>query len=263
MPAIAPLPDPRRQRQLETLIQRLGLPATMPVDYRLLNRALTHSSVSATDNYEQLEFVGDAVVRLLASEVLLTTYPAALVGEFAAIRSVLVSDRLLAALGDSFGLDRYLLVAASATQQRHGHRATLHDAARTRLLADALEAILGALYLSEPSLATLRPWLTPILRDKAAEIRQDPTYHNYKDALQAWTQKQFKILPEYRVRDTGAGYASAERFEAEVWLHEDRLGFGRGRSKKDAEQAAARTAFEAIQAQGLPLASLARLQPSP
>ncbi|NJK99940.1 MAG: ribonuclease III [Spirulinaceae cyanobacterium SM2_1_0] len=236
MPATVTLPDARRQKQLAILVQRLGLPATLPVDYHLLDCALIHSSFSPTENYEQLEFVGDAVVRLLASEVLLATYPTAAVGEFAAIRSVLVSDRVLADFGDHFGLDRYLLVSAAAANDHQGWRSRL---------ADAFEAVLGALYLSQPAMTQLRPWLSPLLRDKAAEIRRDPTLHNYKEALQAWTQGQFKVLPEYRVRESGAGYGSPERFEAEVWLHQELLGRGRGRSKKAAEQAAAKTAFVA------------------
>jgi len=67
--------DPRRQKQLKILIQKLGLPTTAPVDWSLLDLALTHPSISSTDNYEQLEFVGDSVVRLISAELLMEIYP--------------------------------------------------------------------------------------------------------------------------------------------------------------------------------------------
>jgi len=86
----------RRSRDLKKLVQRLGLTDTTNVDWNLLDLALTHPSASSVANYQQLEFVGDAVVRLAASELLLETYPEAPVGDFAAIRSILVSDRVLA-----------------------------------------------------------------------------------------------------------------------------------------------------------------------
>ena len=105
---------PRRQRQLQILVQKLGLPASAPVKWDLLDLALTHPTVSAQANYEQLEFIGDAVVRLVASEVLWETYPNSSVGEFAAIRSVLVSDRILASLSTQYSFELYLLVSGSA-----------------------------------------------------------------------------------------------------------------------------------------------------
>ncbi|HEY9596563.1 MAG TPA: ribonuclease III [Cyanophyceae cyanobacterium] len=229
--------DSRRQKQLQKFIQKLGLPEQTPVKWELLDRALTHPSISAEANYEQLEFVGDAVVRIAASELLFETYPNALVGEFAAIRSVLVSDRILAQIAQLYGLERYLLVSSSAACDRAGE---------TSRLADAFEAVLGALYLSTHTLELIRPWLDSHLQELAAEIRNDPARHNYKDALQEWSQAHYKTLPEYRLRETSSVHGDAHRFTAEVWLNERRLGEGTGRSKKAAEQAAAKQAFLAI-----------------
>ncbi|MGF1479602.1 MAG: ribonuclease III [Cyanophyceae cyanobacterium] len=222
--------DPRRDKQLRKLVQKLGVPET-PVEWGLLDLALTHPSFSQT-NYQQLEFVGDAVVRLAASEVLLETYPDELVGEFAAIRSILVSDRTLAEFAQKFGLERYLLLASSAAADSAG---------QTSRLADAFEAVLGALYLSTHTMALVRPWLDLMLKEKAAEVRADPARQNYKDALQEWSQSHYSLLPEYRVREAAA--ADNERFVAEVWLNQQCLGQGKGRSKKAAEQAAAKSAF--------------------
>lgn len=226
--------DPRRHKQLQKLIEKLGLPDGVSVQWSLLDLALTHPSISVDCNYEQLEFVGDAVVRMVASEFLLETYPKALVGEFAAIRSVLVSDRILAQLARTYGLDRYLLVSSSAASDTAGE---------TSRMADAFEALLGALYLSTHTLELIRPWLDPHLQRLAVEIREDPAHQNYKDALQEWTQAHYKLLPEYRLKETSLMHNDEHRFTAEVWLQGQRLGEGKGRSKKAAQQAAAKQAF--------------------
>ncbi|MGQ4649855.1 ribonuclease III [Lyngbya aestuarii] len=229
--------DPRRQKQLQKLLQKLGLPEDAPVQWALLDLALTHPSISAESNYEQLEFVGDSAVRLATSEFLFETYPDSLVGEFAAIRSVLVSDRILAELARIYGLDRYLLISSSAAGDPAGE---------TSRLADAFEAMLGALYLSTRTLQLVRPWLDPHLQKLATEVRQDPALQNYKDALQEWTQANYKILPEYRLTENIQVNDKTHRFTAQVWLQDRQLGQGKGRSKKAAEQAAAKQAFLAL-----------------
>lgn len=226
-----------RQKQLRQLVQKLGLPEQAPVQWALLDLALTHSSISPQANYEQLEFVGDAVVRTATSEFLFETYPDALVGEFAAIRSVLVSDRILAEIARIYGLERYLLVSGSAASDKAGE---------TSRLADAFEALLGALYLSTHTMELVRPWLDPHLQQLAAEVRQDPARQNYKDALQEWTQAHYKLLPTYRLKETSLVHGDDHRFTAQVWLQDQLLGEGQGRSKKAAEQAAAKQAFLAL-----------------
>ncbi|MBD1906975.1 ribonuclease III [Funiculus sociatus GB2-A5] len=229
--------DPRRQKQLEKLIQKLGLPEQAPVQWSLLDLALTHPTVSPSGNYEQLEFLGDAVVRMAASELLWEIYPNCSVGEFSAIRKVLVSDRTLARIADSYGLDRYLLVSESAAGDKAG---------LTSRMADAFEAVLGALYLSTHTLELVRPWLDPHFKYLSSEIRTDPAYQNYKDALQEWTQAHYQTLPEYRVKENRRFHGDPERFAAEVWFQGRLLGQGKGHSKKAAEQAAAKEAFLSI-----------------
>ena len=226
--------DPRRKRQLQQLIRKLGLPENAPVDWSLLDLALTHPSISPTKNYEKLEFVGDAVIRLVAAELLREIYPNESVGEFAAIRSIIVSDRFLAELAESYGIESYLVIGTNATGNPLG---------RQSWLADSFEAILGALYLSTHNVDLVRPWLDEALQAKAEQVKQDPARYNYKDALQEWTQGKYKILPEYRVRENTQSDSPESRFLAEVWLNNRCLGQGVGRSKKAAEQAAAKEAF--------------------
>ncbi|RUR83089.1 ribonuclease III [Chlorogloeopsis fritschii PCC 9212] len=231
---------PRRQRQLENLVKKFGFSAQAPIKWQLLDLALTHPTVSDSANYEHLEFVGDAVVRLVAAIVLWENYPDCPVGDYAAIRSVLVSDRILAQLARSYGLELYLLVAGSATADKVGQQSRL---------ADAFEAVLGALYLSTNNLDLIRPWLDSHFKELAAEIRLDPARLNYKAALQEWTQANFKVLPEYRVVEISQPQTNQDRFIAQVWLHGQKLGEGKGRSIKAAEQAAAKVAFSTIDTQ--------------
>ena len=177
---------------------------------------------------------------------MLETYPQESVGEFAAVRSILVSDRVLAELAEYYGLEPYLLIGSNATGNRSG---------RQSWLADAFEAVLGALYLSTHSMDLIRPWLDSTLKARATKVLNDPARFNYKDALQEWTQRKYKILPEYRVKENKEFKPSKaskdentlnHRFVAEVWLEDNFLGKGYGRSKKISEQAAAQEAFFTI-----------------
>lgn len=231
------LHDPRRQKQLQKLILKLGLPESSLIHWSLLDTALTHPSFSSEANYEQLEFVGDAVVRLVTAEFLFKAYPGCSVGELSAIRSVLVSDRTLAQIAERYGLERYLLVSASEASNANGQESRL---------ADAFEAMLGALYLSSHNLKLVHPWLDAHLQTLAEEVRIDPAHQNYKAALQAWTQAQYKILPEYQTQDSGR-IQDPDRYTAEVWLNGQRLGQGSGRSIKAAEKAAAHVSFLKLQ----------------
>lgn len=226
---------PQRQKQLESLLHKLGVSDFGQVRWPLLDLALTHPTFSASANYDQLEFVGDAVVRLVAAEYLFEQHANLPVGEFTAIRSMLVSDRALARLAESYGFDRYLLINESARKDPAG---------RESRLAESFEAVLGALYLSTHSLKLIRPWLDIHLAQLVAEIRSDPARQNYKAALQEWSQAHYKALPDYRVTPTEQ--EGDDRFHAEVWFQGKCLGQGHGRSIKTAEQAAAYEAFWAI-----------------
>jgi len=237
-----PLLYPQRQKKLQTLLDRLGLPKSASINWKLLDQALTHPSADGRHNYEQIEFLGDAVIRLAAAEFLLQTYPNMPVGEFSAIRSILVSDRMLARIGETYNLERYLILSNSARNDHTG---------RESRLADAMEAVLGALYLSTNTLELIRPWIAGHLHQLTQEIRSDPARQNYKAALQEWTQAHYNSLPEYRVKEMDPTQGSSERFEAEVWFQEQVWGRGTGRSRKIAEQTAAQVAFLTIQQMGV------------
>jgi ribonuclease-3 len=223
----------RREKQLEKLLIRLGIEARTEINWELLDIALTHPTMG-TPNYEQLEFIGDSVVRLAASEFLWDNYSSRSVGDFSAIRKILVSDRVLAQLADVYGFDRFLLLSPSASCDHFG---------KVSRMADAFEAVLGALYLSTGNLSLIRFWLDPHFHELATEILNDPARLNYKETLQQWTQAHYKSLPEYRVEESEGQEDREQRFIAEVWFLGKKWGDGVGQSKKAAQQAAAKKAF--------------------
>ncbi|MBD0335248.1 MAG: ribonuclease III [Cyanobacteria bacterium Co-bin13] len=231
------LPDPVRQRQLQRCLQRLGLPDKTVVNWQFLDLAFTHSSASASANYEYLEFLGDAALRLAAAEFLMETYPEASVGELAAVRSRLVSDQALAQLADDLGLESFVQMSSSAWGDKAGRRSRL---------ADVFEAVLGVLYLERHNLSLIRLWLDGHLQRLAQQIWQDPTLQNYKAALQELTQAHFKALPQYQTQEVSHIHGDAERFASEVWFMDQCWGSGRGASMKQAEQIAAQRAYTGL-----------------
>lgn len=222
---------------LRRCLTHLGLDVQAGVNWALLDQALTHVSASATENNERLEFLGDAVLRLAASEFLMERYPQASVGELSALRSHLVSDRTLTDLAVRLELEPFLHISTSAEGD---------EAARPARLADMMEAILAALYLSQGTLNLVRPWLDQALAPLAETLHQDPTRQNYKAALQELTQAHCKQLPHYEVAEISQVHGDPHRFQAEVWFHDRCWGTGQGRSIKLAEQAAAQVAYDAL-----------------
>ena len=226
-----------RRQLLDTLMNQLALPEGA-VEYALLNLALTDISSSADENNEKLEFLGDAALRLAAGEFLMQMFPQMTLGEMSAVRSQLVSDRTLAGIAKRYNLGRYLLLSKSAAGDKAGEDSRL---------ADTIEAMLGAFYLSAGNLSLIRPWLDPHLDRITKELRSDPARQNYKAALQELTQSRYKSLPVYTSKQISQVHGDRERFHAEVWFDESLLGEGKGRSIKQAEQAAARVAFDKLQ----------------
>lgn len=227
------LPPPPTLRRC---VKHLGIPESA-VNWALLEQALVHSSASADRNNEQLEFLGDSVLRLAAAEFLMEKYPNASVGELTMVRSHLVSDQTLAQLAEALGLEAFLKVSSAAAGDQ---------AARPKRLADAMEAILAVLYLSKGNLQLVRPWLDPQLAALAQRLVENPEVHNPKMALQELTQKDYKTLPEYRTAEVSTLHGDPSRFRSEVWLRDRLLGTGVGASRKAAEQAAALQGYQAL-----------------
>ncbi|MEM1426998.1 MAG: ribonuclease III [Cyanobacteria bacterium P01_H01_bin.130] len=229
-----PLIYPQRQKQLQQLLDVLGIEGLPNPDWQLLDEALVHCSDSGDRNYERLEFFGDAVLRMAASDYLLTHHRDWSVGDMTAVRNVMVSDRFLSEIAQHYQLDHYLVMGNATT------------GCTPAQLADSIESLIGAIYTMTRSLRWIHPWLDPFWRDRAPEIYRDPTRQNHKAALQEWTQQHFKALPTYTTTDRHGDVPAPARFEAQAWFQEQHLGTGTGRTRKAAEQAAAKIALTAL-----------------
>jgi ribonuclease III len=245
---------PQRLAQLVAFLQGLGLdpqapggPGASAIALAPIEEALCHSSLGESRNHERLEFLGDAVLRLAATEFLYREHWGLRVGEQSTLRGQLVSDQWLAELARAIGLEDVLRLGPMAGGDAVG---------RATVLAESAEALLGGIYLAwgGPSggLEPLIVWLTPYWRKSACAVLADPHRRNWKSSLQEWSQSQGLGLPRYLCKEKNLAHGDAHRFFCEAWLDlgsdssSTRLGEGWGRSRRQAEQAAARAALEHI-----------------
>ncbi|MBX3021309.1 MAG: ribonuclease III [Bdellovibrionales bacterium] len=224
----------------ETLQGRLGHSFQ---NTQLLRVALTHRSYhfehkkDSSGHFERLEFLGDAVLDLVLSETLMNTYPDVEEGTLSKWRASLVNEAALAEIGKSWELGRYLFLGRSEEAQR--------DNARPRLLASAFEALVAAVYM-DGGMEAARALIAREFDDKVKALSLDNEFaQDFKTRLQEWTQKRFHVTPEYRLAQS-EGPEHAKHFVFEVIVDGKVLGSGEGSSRKNAEQAAARSAIEKL-----------------
>ena len=247
MPSASATSDlsPSRSIQLRELCSRLGInTAASPNEAHslaLLDEALTHTSAGRPRNHERLEFLGDAVLRLAASEYIEREHHQLPVGERSALRAQLVSDRWLAAVGEEAELESLLLIGAKARGDTAG-QATLR--------AEATEALIGALYQGWGSLEPVHTWLTPHWQRTSAAVLSDPHKGNAKSALQEWSQGRKLGLPRYSSKEASQRHGDPRRFHCRVALNGDPLAEGWGGSRREAEQKAAQAALQTLEGDG-------------
>jgi ribonuclease-3 len=239
---------PQRRQQLLAFLESLGFSSgngLLPLDAAAadaalasIDEALTHSSTGLPRHHDRLEFLGDAVLRLAAAEFLRSAHPSLSVGDSSALRAQLVSDRWLSDLARAIALEPVLLLGAMATGDRAG---------RATVLAECCEALVGAIYSvgggPQGGLVAVQHWLAPHWQASAAELLADPLRHNWKSALQEWSQGQGQGLPAYHCQERSRVHGDPERFECRVEVA-GLSGEGRGGSRREAEQQAARAALE-------------------
>ena len=220
---------------LDQLQHRLGYTFH---DATLLERALTHRSFLAehpgTASNQRLEFLGDAVLQLVLTEALFRLFPADREGELSRRRAALANGPFLAQLAHDSGLDTCLRLGSS--EESTGGRG------RASTLEDAFEAVVGAVFL-DSDFATARRVLLGLLGDLGARLAAVGDTDNPKGRLQELVQPVHGN-DALRYELTATEGADHEReYEVTVFLHDRRLGTGRGPSKKLAEEAAAREAL--------------------
>jgi len=202
-----------------------------------INESLTHSSANRDVNYENLEFLGDAVLRLIASDFIKNKYPDMKVGERSELRSHLVSDQWLEEVGKIINIKSVLVI---------GKKALKDKSATSTIQAEATEALIGALYESLSILDPIKNWLIPFWEDKSKEVLADPHRQNYKSALQEWTQSQGLSIPKYKTTEIDKKHDNPRRFVCTVYIKDQSIAEGWGKSMKQAEKDAAYKALNSI-----------------
>ncbi len=209
----------------------------------LLAEGLTHTSYvnelkdQASKDNERLEFLGDAVLALIISEHVASACPDLTEGALSKLRSHLVSEATLAAAARRLDLGRLLQLGRG--EERTGGRE------KDSILANTLEAVLAAVYM-DGGLEAARSFALKALamerREAASGGAGGVLGGDYKTRLQEWCQRQYDSVPQYVTeRETGPDHQ--KRFEVEVVVQGRAMGRGTGRSKKEAEQAAAQEAL--------------------
>jgi len=220
--------------------QRLG---RQFADDALLTLALAHRSWCAetpgTESNERLEFLGDAVLGLVVTNYLFGRFPNLAEGELAKVRASVVNAGVLAELAAELGIGQCL--ALGKGEDASGGRE------KPSILSDAMEAVIGAVYL-DGGWDAAAELIMELLGDRIADAAAGPGGQDYKTRLQELAARSFESVPVYEVADEGPDHA--KRFFAAVRVGERRFGGGEGRSKKQAEQAAARLAWEALRPGG-------------
>lgn len=208
-------------------------------DISLLNKALTHKSYvnensqSLKDN-ERFEFLGDSVLDLIVSGYIIKAFPDFAEGTLSKIRAAVVNESCLAELARQIDLGRYLLLGKG--------EASSGGREKNSLLANAYEALAGAVYF-DSNLETALEIYLPVLDKEIAKYAETVRFRDYKSELQEYTQTHFICIPSYNIVNE-RGPAHAKEFEVVVMVQESLRGRGNGKSKKEAEQAAAKSALE-------------------
>ncbi len=225
-------------RSLSKIQERIGCTYTDP---ELLERALTHKSYANENRLpyhnERMEFLGDAVLNLAVSEHLMKTCPDSTEGDLSRLRAAMVSEPALAAVAREIGLGEYLLLGKGEEQTGGRDKGSL--------LADCLEAVIASVYL-DAGQQRANAFILRFFEDLIKKTCAAGGTFDYKTELQELCQERLKTLPEYRVSsETGPDHQ--KQFEVELSIKGTLYGRGIGRSKKEAEQRAAKEALEKLQ----------------
>ncbi|WP_068346674.1 ribonuclease III [Kosmotoga arenicorallina] len=220
-------------KSAEKFIKALGI---KDMDTELMIRALCHSSFANENTFlnlesnERLEFLGDAILDFILAEILYTEYSLS-EGRMSKIRSAVASESILSRAAREIKLGDFLLLGKG--EENSGGRE------KDSLLADAFEAVLAAIYLSK-GLEDAKNFIEEVLKKYIEQALSGELVMDYKTRLQEYTQKFFGLRPEYRLKNK----EEDETFSVEVYLDGKLLGCGKGKTKKKAEQQAAKSAYE-------------------
>jgi ribonuclease III len=206
----------------------------------LLTEALTHRSYLneyprwRLPHNERLEYLGDAVLELLVSEELFTKFPKQPEGQLTVLRAALVNYQILARVAETVGLQNFILMS----------RGERKDTGRARevILANAIEAVIGAMYVDQ-GLEKVRGFVKKFVMVNLADVLETKSYRDAKSELQEIVQEKLKVTPNYNVLDE-SGPAHKRTFKMGVYFGGKLIASGEGPSKQEAEIEAAKNALK-------------------
>lgn len=230
---------PAKNSNLRELEKKIGYRFRQP---ELGERAIRHRSLlrqnnlSSTDAYERLEFLGDAVLGLVAARYLIQSQPEAGEGELTKMKSLIVSGEVLSQRAREIGFGRHLLMGTG--EIRSGGRK------RPSILEDTFESLVGAIYL-DGGMKPATEFINRHLLSYMGKICDSDEHRNYKSMLLEHAQAELSTQPVYRVISE-EGPDHDKTYRVEVSISEKALGVGEGNSKKRAEQRAAKKALDKL-----------------
>jgi ribonuclease-3 len=200
-----------------------------------MHRSISNETGNKANN-ERLEFLGDSILGAVCATLLYQTYSEKSEGELAKIKAVVVSEDILSDIAEALRINEMLLLGKG--EENSGGRT------KKAILADAMEAVIGALYLDSGYKAAF-DFVSRCIAPEIDRVTGDNYHKDYKSLLQEHCQRLFRCYPEYRMVKK-AGPEHERTFWMEVRINETVYGKGSGRNKKSAEQEAAKTAWEKL-----------------
>ena len=199
------------------------------------NQALTHSSYDKIINYEKLEFFGDAVLRLAASNFIEKNFPQMSVGERSELRAQIVSDEWLTKLGKKICIEEVIIKGPIA----NGDENSINT-----IIGEATEALIGALYKCFNSIQEVNLWLDTMWKEESIILLKAPYKYKPKSALQEWCQSKGLNLPVYKITEVSKKNGDPKRFSCDIFIGGLKESSAFGKSHKQAESNAARILIE-------------------
>ncbi|KGF95991.1 Ribonuclease III [Prochlorococcus marinus str. MIT 9201] len=201
------------------------------------NKAFIHASNNKIINYEKLEFFGDAVLRLAASNFIEKKYPQMSVGEQSELRAQIVSDEWLTKLGKKIGIEKLII---------KGPKAVGDINSKNTIIGEATEALIGAIYKCFDSIQEINLWLDDFWEEDSEIILKAPYKFKAKTVLQEWCQSKGFDLPMYKIIELSKKNGDPKRFSCDIFIEGLKESSALGKSHKQAETNAARNLIEKL-----------------
>lgn len=231
-------------KQVKTFIQLLekiiGEPLKEPkrIDNAFIHRSYTNEfQRNSTETNERLEFLGDAVLDMVVTEELMKKFPTDSEGTLSKFRSMLVNEKTLAIVSKNISIGNYLKLGKGEELSKGRDKPSI--------LSDTFEAVVGAIYLSNGMKAS-STFILHVLGHLIDKVGAQIHKQDYKTTLQEMSQSLLKTIPRYQIAFQ-EGPDHSRTFETEVLILDQVMGRGKGRSKKESEQLAAKAAIEKLQ----------------